>query len=185
MRSSWLLLSLFAIGCGGEAVIDPPLGSGGATGSTSSSTTDGTTSTMSTSSGMPGDFTIEVVSAIGQANCQPVVPPDPMGMGITLEVDNTMNAQALQVAVNEVSIENDQFVSRFEVDILQSGLISAGTTGQLELVKVPGSLSGTPGSGCAWCDLDNLQTATLFLDVVAEGIPFTIEGRVDSYGCVQ
>lgn len=185
MRSSWLLFTLFVVGCGGEAVIDPPLGSGGATGSTSSSTTDGTTSTTSTSSGGPDDFTIEVISAIGGANCQPVVPPDPMDMSITLEVDNTMNAQALQVAVNEVSIEGAQFVSRFEVDMVQSGLVSAGTTGKLDLVKVPGSLSGTPGSGCAWCELGNLQSATLLLDVVAEGIPFTIEGRVDSYGCVQ
>ena len=182
MRSSWLVLALFALGCGGEAIIDPPLGSGGATGSTSSSST--TSNTSSTSSGQPGDFSIEVVSAIGGANCQPAVPPDPMDMTISLEVDNSMNAQALQVAIDEVSIEGEGVTSTFDVDLVQSGLISAGTVGQIELVKVPGSLSGTPGSGCAWCELDALQTSTLVLDVVAEGVPFTVEGRVDSYSCV-
>lgn len=129
------------------------------------------------------DFSVAIRSAIGGANCQPVVPPDPMNMEIVLEVDNTMNAQALQVSVTGAAIQGDNAFSSFEVDILQSGLISAGTKGTLELLKVPGSLMGSPGSGCAWCELDELQNSTLILDVVAEGLTFTVEGRVDSYGC--
>jgi len=186
MRSYRLVLALFAVGCGGEAIIDPPLGSGGATGSTSSSSTTTNTSSTSTStsSGQPADFSIEIVNASGGANCQPAVPPDPMDLLISLEVDNSMNTQALQVAVNEVSIEGEGITSTFEVDLVQSGLVSAGTVGQIDLVKVPGTLSGTPGSGCAWCELGTLQNSTLVLDVVAEGVPFTVEGRVDSYSCV-
>ncbi|MEM1031953.1 MAG: hypothetical protein AAGN82_16515 [Myxococcota bacterium] len=190
----FVLSAALGWGCGGQAIIDGSGGGGGATASTTSggggdvvvTTTTGAPDPSTTSGGPQGPFDISVLSAFGAANCAPIIAPDPMSMEIELLVDNSANDQALALVVDQVSIESTASTTRsvFAVDSSQPPLIPAFTEGVLSFEKVPNSLGGTEGSACVWCDLMELQFAVLVVEGVAGGMPFTAEGRVDSYSCV-
>lgn len=152
-------------------------GEGGATTVTTTTTTATTITTTTSGGGM--DFRIGIVSALGNANCQPAVPPDPMNVDFVLDVDNSQNDLALQLVVTAATIDSPEGSTAFDVVPLGTDLVAAGVQTTLPFAKVPGSAQGS--SGCTYCNDPELF---LTLEISAGGVPVTVEGPVDSFSCV-
>ena len=174
-RSLSALLCAASAACGGIAVIDPgPSGAGGEGGTVPTSSV--TASTASGGGELP--FRIEIRSALGTADCQPVITADPLGVDIVLSVDNTANPQALQLSVTGASIETVMGATDFEVTPLATTLVNAGVETTLPFAKVKNTASGL--SGCSYCS----ETAIdLGLSLSAAGVPLVVEGVLDSFSC--
>jgi hypothetical protein len=152
-------------GCGGIAVIDADPGAGGGTTTTSTTTT-------------PTGGTLDVVfeSAFANANCQPVIPSDPLNVSADLSMTNAgASPVSAEIGFAQIDSASGNTVFAMTPTNVQVG---AGETLAVELQKVPNSGSGT--NGCSYCSATDLSFS---VDIVIGLASQTVTGAVSSIGC--
>lgn len=167
--------ALSTVGCGGLAVID---GENAATGGGSSSTTSVTNTATSSSTGGGGTLRIRLLQALARANCQPVTPPDPLGVTFTLQLENT-SSLAAEASMLGGRLEGSQGSTSFQITPMTSGSVGPGNTMDVDFEKVDNSGFGTPG--CAWCMSTD---ARLVLEIEVNSQPQPLDEPINSVSCV-
>jgi hypothetical protein len=157
---------LGALGCGGKAVIDGE--------DTTSSTT---TSSSTTTTGSGSIESIEILSALVFANCQPVIAPDPLGAEIVVRFNN-MGSAAANVTLVGASLEAEVGVTVFSMS--PPAFPASVGTSDVTLVKDEGSASGTLG-----CDFCTATDIAVELSFEIDGNGRSINAPIDSIGCTK
>jgi hypothetical protein len=156
-------------GCGGTAVIDEPVGTGGSGG------------------GGQSALTVRLGSASVSMHCMPAVPPDPVSVTFSATYDNsagTADAEATLLA-GRVDFGGPPQSLRwsFELSPTTSSVVAAGATITRQHQKVPASGSGdVPPYPCDFCAT---PSAVLEVDYWVDGRQATASAGTGPIGCTH
>jgi hypothetical protein len=120
---------------------------------------------------------IELLDILVSANCQPVVPADPLRVVFTLAIENTSSLPAEGIIVS-AGLKGNPGATTFAVSPPSTGEVTAGTTTDVKFTKVDGTASGTPG--CNWC---NATDARMVLEIDVSGQSMTLDELISSASC--